>query len=375
MTSIDYGAGVAESAASSFAPDYVAARRLFLDETTRRGALARCYVNPNKGPNGEELATDTAWLGDAEASDVLVLVSATHGVEGFCGSGCQVDLLRTGWLDYLPKGTAVLLVHAMNPYGFAWLRRVTEENVDLNRNFVDFADPPPNPDYAEIAADLFPERDDPESLAAAAERLAAWRARHGDKAYRFAYSSGQYVDAKGIFYGGRAPTWSRRTAETLIADWRLGERRFVAAIDYHTGLGPYGYGEPIAGYPPESLAVRRLQRWIGPSLTDPHRNASVSPVRLGSSRSGWGRLIGESLAHVTLEYGTYPYEGSMSVVMAEQRLYRRGLVDWNDPEMRAAKVALRRYFHPDLQDWREMVLFRSRQVVRQFFDSLPGPSA
>ena len=29
---------------------------------------------------------------------------------------------------------AVMMVHAINPYGFAWLRRTTEEGVDLNRN-------------------------------------------------------------------------------------------------------------------------------------------------------------------------------------------------------------------------------------------------
>ena len=29
-----------------------------------------------------------------------------------------------------------VLLHALNPYGFAWLRRVNEHNVDLNRNFL-----------------------------------------------------------------------------------------------------------------------------------------------------------------------------------------------------------------------------------------------
>jgi hypothetical protein len=31
-----------------------------------------------------------------------------------------------------------MLIHALNPFGFAWLRRVNEANVDLNRNFQDF---------------------------------------------------------------------------------------------------------------------------------------------------------------------------------------------------------------------------------------------
>ena len=74
---------------------------------------------------------------------LLVTISATHGVEGFCGSGAQVDWLTLGGPEQLPAGVAALMVHAINPHGFAWLRRVTEEGVDLNRNFVDFTAPLP----------------------------------------------------------------------------------------------------------------------------------------------------------------------------------------------------------------------------------------
>jgi predicted deacylase len=35
----------------------------------------------------------------------------------------------------------MILIHALNPYGFAWLRRVNEDNVDLNRNFRNFSEP------------------------------------------------------------------------------------------------------------------------------------------------------------------------------------------------------------------------------------------
>ena len=32
---------------------------------------------------------------------------------------------------------ALVLLHALNPFGVAWVRRANEENVDLNRNFLD----------------------------------------------------------------------------------------------------------------------------------------------------------------------------------------------------------------------------------------------
>ena len=41
----------------------------------------------------EALSTDVALIGDAKAERLLIMTSATHGAEGFCGSGCQLALL------------------------------------------------------------------------------------------------------------------------------------------------------------------------------------------------------------------------------------------------------------------------------------------
>ena len=86
-------------------------------------------------PFGGQDDAEVALLGPADAASVLVTISATHGVEGFCGSGVQVATFAQR--QNVPAGMALVAVHAINPYGFAWLRRVTEDNVDLNRNFID----------------------------------------------------------------------------------------------------------------------------------------------------------------------------------------------------------------------------------------------
>ena len=80
---------------------------------------------------------DVVRDGPADAKAVLIVSSACHGVEGFCGSGVQVALLRNAeWRAAVKaSGVAVLYIHALNPYGFSWWRRTTHENVDLNRNF------------------------------------------------------------------------------------------------------------------------------------------------------------------------------------------------------------------------------------------------
>src|ERR1700726_2444334 len=90
-----------------FSGDYREARRKFRDAATRAGAALATHVNPNaKGPSGEELATDVARLGPRDASRVLLTISATHGAEGFCGSGAQVGSFEAGPRRGPPGGHA-----------------------------------------------------------------------------------------------------------------------------------------------------------------------------------------------------------------------------------------------------------------------------
>src|SRR5262249_31179304 len=141
----------------SFSASYGEAREKFRAAATQSGGQLESFPHPERGPDGSELSTDIAWFGPRDASSVLVTISGTHGVEGFAGSGAQVEWLMRKEPTRLPKGVAALLVHAINPYGFSWLRRVTHENIDLNRNWIDFGQPlPENADYDELATTVCP---------------------------------------------------------------------------------------------------------------------------------------------------------------------------------------------------------------------------
>jgi hypothetical protein len=356
-----------------FARDYADARTKFLAAVRLLSGRRRAYLNPNRGPDGEELATDTAWFGPGQAQKVLVLVSATHGVEGFCGSGAQLDwLLGPGLAEFAPD-TALLVVHAINPHGFAWLRRVTEEGCDLNRNFVDFgAALPANPGYDELADALLPAELSGPLYEAAEAKIREFRARRGEQAYQEARSGGQWKHPHGFFYGGREPTWSRRTLEAIIAEERLATRRCVAVIDYHTGLGPHGYGEPICGHEPGTSNLEVARRWYGDALTVPSLGTSSSVVKQGLAEHGWRRLLGEKFVYVALEYGTYPPDAGRRAMQEDHWYHRRGPVDWKSPEVQRAKQALKHHYYPGTRDWQEMVLFRSRQIIRQALAGLAG---
>src|SRR5262249_9055808 len=123
------------SASRYFSDTYSAARDKFHVAVAKAGGQPAAVAHPGPGLAGAALSTDAAWFGPRNAERVLLLVSATHGVEGFCGSGCQIGWLETGGPQRLPKDMGALVIHAINPHGFSWLRRVTEDNVDLNRNF------------------------------------------------------------------------------------------------------------------------------------------------------------------------------------------------------------------------------------------------
>lgn len=356
-----------------FARDYADARTKFLAATGLLGGRHRAYLNPNRGPNGEELATDTGWFGPDQAEKVVVLVSATHGVEGYCGSGGQLDWLLGPGLSEFARDTALLVVHAINPHGFAWRRRVTEEGCDLNRNFVDFTKKlPDNAGYDELAEAMLPAELSGPVYEAAEAKIREFRAKHGEKTYHEARSGGQWKHRHGFFYGGEGPTWSRRTLEAIIADQNLSARRCVAVIDYHTGLGPHGYGEPICGHEPGTSNLEVARRWYGDSLTVPSLGTSSSVVKQGLSERGWQRLLGEKFVYVALEYGTYPPDASRRSMQEDHWFHRRGNVDWNAPDVQRTKQALKRHFYPGTRDWQEMMLFRSRQIIRQALAGLAG---
>jgi hypothetical protein len=352
-----------------FAKDYAEARAKLLAACDSAALTVRSTRHPDSGPDGEPLFMDTVWIGPMDAQKVLVMTSATHGVEGFCGSGCQVGFLRSGRWRELPRDVAVLIVHAINPYGFAWLRRVNENNVDLNRNFVDHAKPyPANARFAEIFETLCPPRWDAETLARTTGELAVLMDKIGMPAMQEITSRGQYTHPAGIFFGGNAPTWSNRTFREVLQRQVRG-RRAAAMLDYHTGLGPYGYGELISFHAPVSAAETRASKWYGADqVKNPRTGESVSADLEGVINIGFdAELAGATEATcVAIEYGTYDMFEVFQSLRADNWLHTRG-----DPRSRELqqtqeiKAQIRRAFYPDQDDWKEMVWRRSVEIVEK----------
>jgi Protein of unknown function (DUF2817) len=322
------------------------------------------YLCPGKTPNGEQLVTDAIWLGPENATKVLVLLAGTHGVEGFVGSAVELDhisLIANGQLS-IPTDTAVLVVHALTPWGYAWLRRCDEDGVDLNRNAVNFSEPfSENAAYAAFRKAL--------SSADKEQRkhiFAEFERQHGRNELEMAISGGQYTDPTWPFYGGKKPAHGRIVTEDLTHQYKLHERD-LAVIDLHSGLGPYGYGEIICDHNPTSPGVRVAQHWYGDSVTLPALGTSSSVPKIGLMDYMWHAIMNERSCHVTLEFGTYPTDQLFEVLLRDHQL-------WAQPDNLQERLEhsklMRQHFCPNDDAWKAMVLFRARQVIDQALQGL-----
>lgn len=288
----------------------------------------------------------------------MVTISATHGVEGFFGSATQVEWLRRARSTALPEGVAALHVHAINPYGFAWLRRTNERNVDINRNWIEFSDAlPGNASYDELADDLCPRDWSEHSQAQTGARIAAWIQRQGPDGpaiYQQAVSGGQWSHPDGLFYGGAEVSWSRRTlTEILTANLAAAAR--VCVLDFHTGLGPYGYAEPIIGLERRNPAFLRTKSWIGGGARSLYGDGSISSEIIGDSLSAMPALVPHAtLDAVALECGIRPIKDVAFALRADAWLHAHG--DPLSADGKQIRETMRSAFHSDDPMWQGMAL-------------------
>jgi Protein of unknown function (DUF2817) len=358
-------------AAAYFAQSYAEARRKFVDAATAAGIEPVAYAHPLIGHDGETLAMDVARFGPAEAPAVLIISSACHGAEGFCGSGVQNALLADAGFQAAAArgGVALLYVHALNPYGFSWWRRSTHENVDLNRNFQDFSKPlPHNAAYDRLAHLLVPAEWPPTPEVKAA--LAAYLAEHGAKGMQAAVSAGQYEHPQGLFYGGRNPTWSQQTLRHVLQDHGRRCSR-MGWIDLHTGLGPSGHGERIFAGPDDAAALARARSWWGEAVTSMYDGSSESALLTGLMwLAAWQECPQAEVTGIALEYGTLPFDQVIDALRADQWLE-------NHPEaphgMRVQiKRQMRDAFYVDTEAWKSRVLEQGIEAAHQAVAGLTG---
>lgn len=357
----------------AFSASYAQARGKFLAAAASAGLPVTSHVHPRTGRDGEALAMDVVLDGAPDADKLLIVSSACHGVEGYCGSGVQVYALHDQeWrAKARAQGVAVLYLHALNPFGFSHVRRTTHENVDLNRNFQDFSKPlPVNEAYRTVHPLLLPERWPPDADNAAA--IAAFIEKNGAGAFQAAVSRGQHEFPEGLFFGGTEPTWSNRTVRQVLRDSAQMARK-IAWIDLHTGLGPSGVGERIFACKDDQAALARARQWWGGNGATP-----VTSIYDGSSTSAfltglmWMSVYQEcpqaEYTGLAMEYGTLPFPEVTQALRAEHWL---NIHPEASPALaRQIKQQMMDAFYIDTDVWKDRIISQARQALLQAVDGL-----
>jgi hypothetical protein len=336
-----------------FSADYAEARMRFIEAASSVGADLQTYAHPLPGPSGETLACDVATLGPDNAQTRFIVSSGTHGVEGFAGAACQVSLLRR--IKALPVDVRVILVHAVNPYGFANLRRTNEDNVDINRNFINHVSPPTNDNYTKLHEVMFPPEWIGPPLHESERAWYALLARRGWEAVLSELTKGQSTHPDGIFYAGFKPSWSNGIWRTIIANEENADR--IIHLDIHTGLGPSGHGELIYLGSETDVAGNAANEWSGGEARPILDGAAVSPNVDGPISSALPPSTDKRLVvGYALEFGTVAVETVLRAMRIDAWLNSRPETPAEITETLRAEV--RAAFEVNDPRWRQQVLDR-----------------
>lgn len=348
-----------------FSKGYELARYRFIAAACAAGARMDELHLDVKGPNGAPLAIEIAWLGIENPSRVVIHSSGIHGVEGFAGSAVQLALLESK-LE-VPADGALILVHCLNPYGMAWLRRANEHNVDINRNFILDATSRTGASatYRELDALLNPAKLPPGPDLFYLHALRSIM-KHRLPALKQAVAEGQYEFPKGLFYGGA----EFEKGPMLYLAWlsvHLKSVQRVVAIDVHTGLGKWGHEALYfrSGANQDAYAAQLAQRLGKRVVTDAAANGAYE-IR-GMLSEVFPMLDPmPDWSFVLQEFGTYPVLKVLNALRIENYWYHQGVSDtrhWS-------RQHLKKMLTPSNREWRSSVVERGVSLCKQVMETV-----
>lgn len=378
-----------------FSPDYSTARQRLLDAANQVGASIHSHrlsrVASDETSNAasdttsveamadrpanasadasEDLAIDVVTLGDERAPTVLIS-SGLHGVEGFFGSAIQLAILREraeSRLSTQLSKVRLVLVHALNPFGFSRVRRANEHNVDLNRNFLlaseDYRGAPTA--YARLNPLLNPPRP-PSSIDLFFPKAIWVIARNGLQPMKQAVAGGQHDYARGLFFGGNGPSETMQILRRECEDWIGGSKR-VLHIDLHSGLGPFATYKLLLNASEDTNAIDWYAHTFGNDCLEVLDGGRGTAYRIHGMFGDWMQTHFRSQSvdyrFVGAEFGTYSVLRVLAALRRENQAHHYLKAD--HPAYVAAKAELLECFCPRARKWRNSITESGIKIVEQ----------
>jgi len=345
-------------------PSYQRARTAFLTAAQAKGyAIENNLLEGYRGIDDELLYCDIARKGQSGNKKCMVISSGLHGVEGYCGSAVQHQLLEQALLENLPSNISVILIHAFNPYGFSFSKRVNENNIDMNRNFIDFSQSIAlDTDIKEFNETVFPREWQGAHLSDVFESVYQYRNDRGVAQLQTVLTGGQYHYPQGIFYGGESPQWTRNLWDKVCHEL-ASEFDSVVHIDIHTGLGENGDCELMYLGANQDTVKDYVIDWFGRDIVKiPGQAGSTSKPISGHLASHLDNFNIDNIA-IALEFGTQDIDHVLVSLINDSWLQANP--DCDDIERKRIIQTVRDAFMTQSDEWQTRVWEQSKQFVEQ----------
>jgi len=357
-----------------FPDSYEVSRARFLRDVEPLGAKwksSRLEAHPLK--NFPDLSIDWLWAEPTNTKNLIIVSTGQHGIEGYVGSAMLKIFIDEFATRLNTADTGILLVHALNPWGMKHGRKVNENGVDLNRNFIlhQNFDPSINPDFSKLRGFLAPAYPVPsfavENLKFIARIIRAIM-QHGTSSVSTAALLGQYVSSKAMYYGGE-----RYEEQTILMISLMHEAlknyENILHLDVHSGYGPR-YQMSITTVPAEPRTSKELAAVFNYPLVLKSEGTEFYETNGDMCEYLYElRDLEYPKRHVfatTLEFGTYGASllqriHSLRTMIFESQLY------WYGATQKAAEEKIRHEFRelyfPQEAAWCQKALADCRQAL------------
>jgi hypothetical protein len=299
---------------------------------------------------------------------VLFFTTGEHGIEGYAGAGV-IHLFVEEYLDQIdPHTTGICLIHALNPWGMRHFRRVTENNVDLNRNYIYDKQSVPkdiNENYSK-ESDLFLPNGKINDLQQEKRKLYTQLSKAlvttGYGGIKKAKGMGQFEFERGVYFGGRieepSTTFLKSIQKKLLTNFNR-----VIHMDWHTALGP---SNEI------TMVISNLDQRDEDELKSHYQLKNIQLFTgekvKGDSTHYFHKVKTEEFPDTELfsalfEFGTFgtgkkaEFREFQTIVL-ENHLYWEGASNEEDREWILNEF--KEMFYPDNPHWRESVITEAR---------------
>ena len=359
---------------SLFPQSYEASRARFLQDVKLlrpKWHTSRLESHPLK--NHPDLSIDWFWAEPRRRENLIIVSTGEHGIEGYVGSA----MLKVFMEEFSPRisseNTGLLLVHGINPWGMKHNRKVNENGVDLNRNFVynGVFDPTNNPHFLKLKRLLAPESA-VRSFGIETMKF-AWRTlmvliTKGASALTYAALLGQYAEPKAMYFGGTQYEEGSLVMIELLRQ-SLENYQTVIHLDMHSGYGPR-YLMNISMVPLEPLNSAQLSEKFNYPLVLRSDHDEFYATQ-GDMTEYLYRLRDDHFSdkHVfscVFEFGTYGESllarlHSLRTMIFESQLYWHGALDKNTEDK--IRNEFSELYFPAEPEWREKAFADARQAL------------